>query len=260
MTLERNKLRQILERGEIAFGTGFYSFSPTLVEVAGYCGLDFVRIDNEHAFYSKSTLERMIMAAELAGTTPILRVDRDDPYIIRKALEIGAQGVLVAHINTEEEAQDVVHAAKFPPWGIRGTAMCHANKWNVTVKGSDFIPWSNQETMIATMVEDYRAIDNIEAIASVKGLDILWFGPSDFSVSIGAPGEGLRNKTVWDGLLKTITAAKRYQKHVCLGVGYPWVENARKYIELGVSMIELGHDVSILRATWQKLRGELNKK
>ena len=259
MTLERNKLRQILEQGEIAFGTGFYSFSPTLVEVAGYCGLDFVRIDNEHAFYSKSTLERMIMAAEFAGTTPILRVDRDDPYIIRKALEIGAQGVLVAHINTEE-AQDVVDAAKFPPWGIRGTAMCHANKWNVTVKGSDFIQWSNKETVIATMVEDHRAIDNIEAIAAVKGLDILWFGPSDFSVSVGAPGEGLRNKIVWDGLLKTIAAARRYQKHVCLGVGYPWVENARKFTDLGVSMIELGHDVSILRTTWQLLRGELKKK
>ncbi len=260
MILERNKLRQILERDEIAFGTGFYSFSPTLVEVAGYCGLNFVRIDNEHAFYSKSTLERMIMAAELAGTTPILRVDRDDPYIIRKALEIGAQGVLVAHINTEEEAQDVVDAAKFPPWGIRGTAMCHANKWNVTVKGSDFIPWSNKETLIATMVEDFRAIENIEAIASVKGLDILWFGPSDFSVSIGAPGEGLRNRIVMDGLLKTITAAERHQKHVCLGVGYPWIENAQKYIALGVTMIELGHDVSILRTTWQKLRGELDKK
>lgn len=260
MSLERNKLRQILEQGDVAFGTGFYAFSPTLVEVAGYCGLNFVRIDNEHAFYSKSTLERMIMAAELAGTTPILRVDRDDPYIIRKALEIGAQGVLVAHINTREDAQNVVEAAKFPPWGIRGTAMCHANKWNVTVKGSDFIPWSNKETLIATMVEDYRAINNIEAIASVKGLDILWFGPSDFSVSIGAPGEGLKNKTVMDGLLKTIAAATHHHKHVCLGVGYPWEENAQKYIDLGVTMIELGHDVSILRTTWQNLRGALNNR
>ena len=110
------------------------------------------------------------------------------------------------------------------------------------------------------MVEDYRAIDNIEAIASVKGLDILWFSPSDFSVSVGALGEGLRNKLVWDGLLKTIAAAKRYQKHVCLGVGYPWVVNAHKLIELGMSMIELGHDVSILRTTWQQLREELKKK
>lgn len=138
--------------------------------------------------------------------------------------------------------------------------MCHANKWNVTVKGSDFIPWSNEETIIATMVEDYRAIEHIVAIASIKGLDIPWFGSSDFSVSVGAPSEGLRNEIVGEDLLKTDAATKRYQKHVCLEVGYPWVENDRKYIELGVSMIELGHDVSILRTMWQQLQGELNKK
>jgi len=104
------------------------------------------------------------------------------------------------------------------------------------------------------MIEDQRAVDQIDEIMSVKELDYVLFGASDYSVSIGLPGQ-TNHPQVTEALKKTITSVERHGKYVCKGVGYPWVENARKYVDMGCHMIELGHDVTILRSIW-KMKGE----
>lgn len=93
---------------------------------------------------------------------------------------------------------------------------------------------------------------------AVEGLDFVLFGPSDFSVSIGHPGEGSHPK-VMEALKETIEAADRQGKWVCKGVGYPWMENARKFVEMGCHMIEMGHDATILRTIWSTKGEEIRK-
>jgi len=200
----------------------------------------------------------MMRAAAVSGIVPILRVDRGDPSLVRKALEIGAGGILVPHVNTAEEVEAVVRAAKFPPRGERGIGtLCFSARWG-TVKPADWIRWSHEEQLIGVMIEDRRAMDYIDEIMSVEELDFVLFGSSDYSVSIGRPGE-TTHPLVMDALRRTIEAAERHGKYVCKGVGYPWVENARKFVEMGCHMIELGHDATILRAIWSRKGEEIRK-
>ncbi len=249
MSFKKVKLRQKLEQGKVAIGPAISSFSPIMVEIAGYCGFDFVRIDNEHALYSKELLERMVISAELTGLTPIVRVHQDDPYIIHKVLGLGAQGIIVPHVNTKEEAIAAVNAAKFPPIGERGFGASHASRWG-TQKRSDFVKWSNEETLVIAMIEDYRAIPNLDEILSVNGLDGVLFGPSDFSMSLGSEPSDPR---VMEAFVKTIAAAEEHGKFVMRGIGPPYTEQAKIYIEMGVRVIECRHDTSTLKTIWEKL-------
>ena len=254
----KNRLKEILEEGKLAVGSCIYSNSPALVELMGYCGLDFCRIDNEHSWLRDESAESMMRAAAISGIVPLLRIDRDDPNVIRKALEIGAGGILVPHVLNAGEVEDIVKMAKFPPRGDRGIgSLCFSGRWG-TVKATNWIRWSDEEQLVGVMIEDHRAMDCIDEIMAVDGLDYVLFGASDFSVSIGYPGEGSHPKVI-EALRETVKAADRHGKWVCKGVGYPWVENARKMVGLGCHMIELGHDATILRTIWSMKGEEIRK-
>ena len=256
MTWRKNKLKEILARGEVALGTCIYTFSPALVELAGHCGLDFCRIDNEHAWRQDESAEHLMRAAYVGGIVPLLRIDRDNPYLVRKALEVGAGGIIIPHVNTAREVEEVVQAAKFPPKGHRGYGgLCWSGKWGADA-GPEWVRWSDEETMVLVMIEDYRALENLDAIMAVEGLDAVQFGPADFSFSIGVPGQTSHPKVI-DALKKIVESARKHGKAVCFGVGYPWAENARKYIEMGCQLIEFGHDVTILQNIWKKTLAEV---
>ncbi len=161
-----NKLKKVLDKGEVALGTAIFSCSPAIVEVAGYSGLDFVRIDNEHSWRRDESIEHMIRAAYVAEITPILRIDKGDPYIIRKALEIGAGGVLVPDITTKEEVEEVIKAAKFPPRGTRGySSLCFSGQWGAK-GGEDWVDWSDNETLVGIMIENEEVIPELDRILS----------------------------------------------------------------------------------------------
>ncbi len=148
--------------------------------------------------------------------------------------------------------------AKFPPRGERGIgSLCFSGRWG-TVKSTEWISWSDEEQMVGVMIEDHRTMEQIDEIMAVDGLDYVLFGASDFSVSIGHPGQSSHPK-VMDALKETIRAADRHGKWVCKGVGYPWVENARKFVKMGCHMIELGHDATILRTIWTMKGEEIRK-
>ncbi|MCX5906182.1 MAG: aldolase/citrate lyase family protein [Deltaproteobacteria bacterium] len=254
----KNKLKEILARGEVALGTCCYTFSPAVVELAGHCGLDFVRIDNEHAWRQDESVENLMRAAHVGGIVPILRIDRENPYLVRKALEVGAGGIIVPHVNTAQEVEEIVAAAKFPPKGDRGYGgLCWSGKWGADA-GPEWVKWSDEETMVWVMIEDYRALDNLEAIFSVPGLDAVLFGPADYSFSVGVPTQTSHPK-VMDGLKKTLEVATKHGIPVCIGVGFPWAENAKKYIDLGCRLIELGHDVTILQSMWKRTLSEIGQ-
>jgi 4-hydroxy-2-oxoheptanedioate aldolase len=256
--LLKNKLKEILNEGKLALGSCVYSCSPAIVELAGFCGLDFCRIDNEHSWRKDESAEHMIRAAAISGIVPLLRIDRDDPNVVRKALEIGSGGILVPHVLTVEDVEDVVRYSKFPPKGERGIgSLCFSGRWGM-VKAVDWMRWSDEEQMIGVMIEDIRTMDQIDAIMAVDGLDYVLFGPSDFSVSINRPGETNHPK-IMEAFRETIKAAERHGKYVSRPVGYPWVENAKKFIDMGCHMIELGHDVTILGSIWERIGKDLKK-
>lgn len=248
-----NKLKRILNGGKVAFGSCMCAFSPNLVEIAGYCGLDFCRIDNEHAWRQDDMLEHMMRAAVIADITTLVRVDKGNPYLIRKALEIGAGGIIIPNIKNSDEVKSVVKAAKFPPLGDRGiSSNCFSARYGTMPEG-EWINWSNKEALIGVMVETREALYNIEEIMTVEGLDFVLFGPADYAMSIGLAMPDIKNQKVQDAIKVTIEAAKKNGKHIMISVGFPWEEEAKKYINMGCNIIEIGNDYSILRKFWQKI-------
>jgi len=248
-----NKLKRVLEKGEVALGTAIFSYSPTIVEVAGYSGLDFVRIDNEYSWRRDESMEHMIRAATIAEITPILRLDKGDHYLVNKALEIGAGGVVVPDISTKQEVEELINAAKFPPRGTRGySSLCFSGQWGAR-GGEDWVNWSENETLVGIMVENEQIITKLDEILSMEGLDFVLFGPSDYSMSIGLRGPQKNHPRVQEAIKKTVEVATKCGKPVAIGVGQPWEEEARKYIDLGCRIIEISNDVGVLRSTWKSL-------
>lgn len=242
-----NKVREKLKRGQLVVGTAIYSASANVVESAGCAGIDFIRIDTEHAWRQDDSLDNMIRASNLTDTVAIVRVDRDDPNLIRKALELGAGGILVPHVYTVEYAREIIAAAKFPPRGTRGFGnLCSSGAWGA-ISVAEWVDWSNTEPLVGVMIESVHALEEVDGILAVEGLDYVLFGPGDYSMSLGLGSPQLEHPDVQSGLRKTIKAAQSVGKHVMLGVGSDEAR-ARAYLEMGVTMLEFSHDVAIVQS------------
>ena len=252
MQRKPNKVRAKLAQGDPVKGSVIYSWSPYVMEVAGHSGLDFIRIDNEHAWRQDESAEHLMRAAHLAEVVPIMRVDRENPYLIRKALEIGAGGILVPDVSTPEEAEAVARAAKFPPRGTRGySGNCWSGGGWWGQAGAEWVRWSDTEPMIGIMIENVKAMECVDDIMAVEGIDFALFGPADYSMSLGL-GKPMKNDDRVQGALqKTIDAAKKSGKYVMFNPGTQ-PDAIEKSLDMGVTMLELSNDLSLLYSAWSK--------
>lgn len=245
-----NKFRKVLEEGKIGVGTCLDSYSAAAVEVAGYSGLDFCRIDNEYSWRRDEGMENMMRAAALTGITAMIRVEKGDPYLVSKAFQAGAGAIVVSDIANYEEALAVVKAAKFAPKGHRGmSSFSFAGGWG-TRGGQEFADWSDTQLMVGIMVENEQVVGQLDRIFAIEGLDYCLFGPSDYSMSLGFRSTKKDHPKVQEAIQMTVKAAAKYNKAVGIGIGEPWEEEAKKYIDMGCRFIEIGHELAILRSVW----------
>ncbi len=159
--------------------------SPGLVELLGRMGFDAIFIDCEHGPAGWDEVENMVRAAELTNVTPIIRVQANDPSTITRALDRGAGGVQVPHINTRAEAEAAVRSAKFAPLGHRGYS---GGRSALGVKGN-FTTHANNETMVIAMLEEVEALHNLDDILKVEHVDAFFIAPGDLAQSMGFPGQ-----------------------------------------------------------------------
>jgi 4-hydroxy-2-oxoheptanedioate aldolase len=183
-------MRHNLAKAKLAAGKPVTVVAPGyasagLVELLGRMGFDAVFIDCEHGATGWEDVENMVRAAELVDVTPIVRVQSNDPSTITRTLDRGAGGVQVPHINTREDAEAAVRAAKFAPIGHRGYA---GGRTALGVTGN-FTTHANDETMVVAMLEEVEALKNLDAILQVEHVDAFFFAPGDLSQSMGYPGQ-----------------------------------------------------------------------
>jgi 4-hydroxy-2-oxoheptanedioate aldolase len=183
-------LRQKLAHGSPLLGL-FLQFShPSLVELAGYIGYDWIFIDAEHSSISPEAVENMVRGAEHAGITPIVRTPSGEPAVIQSYLDTGAMGVLVPHLKSAEMARKIVAATKYPPLGIRGAgSKTRANNVGYRLTAPDHFAWCNEQVVVFGMLEDMEGVKALPEILKVEGLDGLVIGPTDLAGSMGMPGQ-----------------------------------------------------------------------
>jgi 4-hydroxy-2-oxoheptanedioate aldolase len=229
------------------FGMTIYTGSPAIIEALGHWGFDFAFIDAEHtAMGIDRDMEKLVMAAQISGVSPLVRVARIDEVEIRKALEMGAEGVIIPHVRTKEEAEICVRGAKFPPKGRRGVdgtvkaARFSARGFN----WEQYIQESNDNTMVLPMAEDYEFMDNIDAIMDVPGIDAINFGPADFASSKCLKTfYKLDEPTIQAALKEVLEKARKRNIHVMAPVIPPNAEKLKAAIDMGVDMLIMGSDM-----------------
>lgn len=190
-----NALKEKMRRGEVGVGLFVNLYSPTLVEIIGYAGVDYVVIDDEHGVFTYPQIEELIRAAEISGTTPLVRVNYDNSAI-QKVLDRGAMGIQVPMVNTKAEAEEAVKKAKFPPMGKRGTAYSVRSARFGSYKGREYLDDADENTLVIVQIETPEAVKNFEEIASVPGIDIVFIGPTDLSISMGYKEQGTSHPAV----------------------------------------------------------------
>lgn len=162
--------------------------SAPVIEMAGFAGFDFVIIDNEHGPGGLETTENMIRAAKAAGIVPLVRTGIATPQEILRTLDVGASGIQVPQVNNAETLRSVVEWAKYPPMGNRGVAFStRAAGWGF-FGGPKHLQTSNDKTVIVSHIETVEALENLDELLQVQGVDCFFIGPNDLSVSMGYAG------------------------------------------------------------------------
>jgi 4-hydroxy-2-oxoheptanedioate aldolase len=201
-----------------------------LVEFLGRMGFDAIFIDCEHGPTGWEDVENMVRAAELTDVTPIVRVQSNDPSTITRALDRGAGGVQVPHINTRAQAEAAVRAAKFAPIGHRGYA---GGRSAFGVKGN-FTSHANAETMVIAMLEEVEALQNLDEILKVEQIDAFFLAPGDLSQSMGYPGQ-LDHPEVQAAIVDAVRRTRAAGR--APGVLTTSGASARRYIDLGALFV-----------------------
>lgn len=188
--MRQNTMKLKLLSGEPVLGVSMMVPCPQIVEMIGKLGFNWVMIDCEHGSLSLESVELMIMAAEASGLVPIVRPQTSQPEAIAQALDRGALGVQVPHVSTADDARRAVESAKHYPMGQRGLAVgTRSADYGVGLSMADYVQQANEETLVCVQLEDAEALQNLEAIVQVPGVDVFFVGPSDLSQSMGYPGQ-----------------------------------------------------------------------
>lgn len=216
---------------------------PSMIESMGYAGFDFIIIDLEHGPNTTLNAQNLIRAADVTGTFPIVRVAKNAAVDIGKALDIGAKGVQVPQITSADEARAAVRYAKFGPEGERGVcrfvrAAEFSNKDRYT-----YFKEANERYLILQL-EGVEAVNNIEEIVAVEGIDIIFLGPYDLSQALGVGGQ-IDHPIVIEKLTGIISICK--ERQIKTGVFTDRIDSAKEWVRLGVDYISFSVDVGILQ-------------
>ena len=226
---------------------------PLIVEMAGKVGFDAVWIDMEHRDLSWSDVKQMVTAGRVADIDGMVRIRKGEGYTsFFRPLEDGAAGILVPHVTCADEARAVIRNAKFAPVGFRGYEDVMQDADCSLADPHEYMDHANRETFVAIQIEDREAVDAIDQIAAVEGIDIFFIGPSDLTQSYGKPLD-FENPQIADAISKISAAAARNKIH--WGMPCRSVDHARELIDRGARFVTIGEDIGVLSQFYQEIHG-----
>jgi 4-hydroxy-2-oxoheptanedioate aldolase len=243
----RNPARERLAKGELALGVGLRQSRTVDIALAmASCGFDWLFIDLEHGTMPLDTAVQIAVAALAAGITPLVRVPARQYTLATRALDGGALGIVMPHVDTADEARAVVDHLKYPPPGRRSVAGGMPYFGFRPVPVAEATGTFNAESLVVVMLETPQAIANAEAIAAVPGIDVLLVGTNDLAMEMGFPG-ALGRDEIAGAYERVIAACRRHGKWPGMGGVYT-EELLAKYVALGMRMILCANDLGLLIA------------
>jgi 4-hydroxy-2-oxoheptanedioate aldolase len=241
MTLKRNDFKIALHEHRVQIGFWSGLCSPLVAEVIGGAGFDWIVIDSEHAPNELSGIVQQLQALATDNVEPVVRIPIADVAAIKRYLDAGARSLLVPMVNSGAAAAEIVAATRYPPSGIRGVAAMHRASRFGRVK--EYLQGAVEEICVLVQLETRKALQNLEEIASVEGIDGLFIGPSDLAADLGHlgnPGHLEVQKAIEDGVERGKRAGKS------MGILSFDRDQANRYLQLGFSFVAVGSDVGVL--------------
>ncbi len=237
----KNKTKQKLQAGEATLGAFIGMGCPEIAEIMAYVGFDWLVIDAEHGPLDLRTCLHHLQAMNGSDATPIVRVAWNDPVLIKRVLDMGAQGVLIPMVNDRQSAELAVKACKYPPQGVRGIGPMRPSHYYLEM--NDYLKTANDEIMVIIQIEHIEAVNDIDEIFKVEGIDCYFIGPQDLAASMGLITQVTHPK-VLQAIDRVLEASKK--AGIAAGLYAISLDEVESYIQQGYQMIAIGNDAGIL--------------
>lgn len=230
------------EKGRALIGVWVCSGSTLVTEICAGAGFDWIFFDAEH---SPNTITTLLPQLQVAAAYPVVSVARppvNDTAVIKQFLDTGVTSLIVPMVDTAEQAESAARAVAYPPEGVRGvgSALARSGRWN-RIEG--YLPNARETITLIVQIESALAVENLEEIAAVDGVDALYVGPSDLAASMGLIGKQ-GDPRIDEAVLKTIEVGHAHGKLVGVNAFNPAA--AQRYIDAGVDFVSVGADVTLL--------------
>jgi len=235
----RESLKSKLGKREQTIGSWITIGNTSVAEIMAQAGFDWLTVDMEHSAITISEAQNLIQVIELSGVTPLVRVGSNDSNLIKRVMDAGAHGVIVPMVNTVEDAEKAVKSVKYPPRGFRGVGLARAQKYGAGFE--NYKKWNESESIVIVQIEHIKAVDNLEGILSVDGVDGFIVGPYDLSGSMGKPGQ-FDDPEVLKALKRILTISAKMNALAGFHVIQPELEDFRKKKNEGYKFIAFSLD------------------
>jgi len=239
-----NPLRQALRAGNTVLGTMVAEIrQPAIMQLLAIAGFNFTIIDNEHGPFNIETIADLSRAGRAYGITPIVRVPELSYTYLAQSLDVGAQGIMLPRVYTVEQVKAAIQIVKYPPEGQRGNAL---NRGHTNFQGGpvlDIMARANQENLTVIQIETKEALEQVDAIAAVPGVDVLFIGPNDLSIALGVAGPPT-SPTMVAAIEKVVAACQRHGIYCAIQLAD--VNLARHWAANGIPMISYSAEASLL--------------
>jgi len=254
MQMRPSRVLKKLRNNEIVTCTKINLSDPRVTEIAAMCGFDCLWLDMEHVPTDWQTIENQIRSAKICDVDIMVRVAKGPYSDYTQPLEADAAGIMVPHLMTLKEAKEIVHWTRFHPLGRRPVDGGNADGKYCLVDFNDYIQTANRERFVIVQIEDPEPLDELDAIAQVEGIDMLFFGPGDFSQGIGTPGKW-DNPEIADARQAVADVCRKYHKFAGTVGG---TGNFKELVELGYQFISVGADVVGLWTYYKDILSKIN--
>jgi len=237
-------LKSKLKNNQLTLGSWIMMNDPMSVEVMALAGFEWLVVDIEHTSIDLHNAENLIRTIQSKNIKALVRVSKNEEVIIKKVLDMGADGIIVPMVNSKEDAIQAVNYAKYPPQGKRGVGLYRASGYGT--KFEEYKKWVNEELVIIAQIEHIDAVNNIDEILKVEGIDGSIIGPYDLSGSMGYPGE-FEREDVKDAVQKVLDKCKEYSIPSGFHVVDTNPEKLQAKIDQGCTFLAYGIDYFFMR-------------
>jgi 2-keto-3-deoxy-L-rhamnonate aldolase RhmA len=239
----KNKTLELLKQNKTVIGFIVTIPSYDIAELLSKIGFDYLFFDLEHGSIGFESLPWLLSAASGGEATPLVRIPANDPVYAKLALDRGAQGIIIPQVDTKEDMEKAVRACKYPPDGIRGIGPRRPSLYYTNFV--DYVKHANDEVLVMPLIESITAVNNIEEIASVKGVSALGLGPDDLSASMGYTYSlPKREKPVLEAIDRVLEVGKKFGIPVAMPGG--GIEGTKEWIRKGCRMVHFGEDTDYM--------------